>query len=62
MTSPSPAPPPKFRYRQNADGTWDSICLLCFQTAASAEHFADLAVLEGQHECTITLDVKKPVR
>ncbi len=62
MTSPSSLSPSKFRYRQNPDGTWDSICLLCFQTAASAEHFEDLAVLEEQHRCEITLDLKKPIR
>lgn len=62
MTSPSALPPSTFRYRQNPDGTWDSICLLCFQTAASADRFEDLAALEALHECSIPFDLKKPIR
>jgi hypothetical protein len=41
----------KFRHRVNADGTTDSICLLCFLTAARVENEADLHELEAAHEC-----------
>ena len=62
MTSPSPIPSSNYRYRQNRDGTWDSICLSCFMTAASSERFEDLAALEYLHKCAVPMDLKKPVR
>jgi hypothetical protein len=42
-------PFPDFSYRKNADGTFDSICLFCFQTVASAPSVAELAGSEFLH-------------
>ena len=41
----------EFRYRVNADGTIDSICLHCFMTAAKTGNEADLDRLEAAHRC-----------
>jgi hypothetical protein len=37
--------------RSNPDGSWDSICLECFLTIATAEHEAELADREANHIC-----------
>jgi hypothetical protein len=42
---------PKFPHRQNQDGSWDSICPLCFVNSASAAREEDLAALEERHIC-----------
>jgi hypothetical protein len=41
----------KFVRRHNGDGTVDSICLICFQTAATAKSESQLTALEDQHQC-----------
>ena len=41
----------KFARRHNDDGTVDSICLNCFQTAATADSESQLQALESQHSC-----------
>lgn len=41
----------KFARRHNGDGSVDSICLICFQTAATAKSESQLSELETQHEC-----------
>jgi hypothetical protein len=40
-----------FRRRHNEDGTWDSICLRCFRTAASAWDVSWLLLLQSTHTC-----------
>ena len=40
-----------FRRRHNEDGTWDSICLRCFRTAASARDASRLPLLQSNHTC-----------
>jgi hypothetical protein len=40
-----------FCYRQNPDGTWDSICLHCFMTAASSPREDELPTIERLHIC-----------
>ena len=40
-----------FRRRHNKDGTWDSICLRCFRTAASARDASGLPLLQSTHIC-----------
>jgi hypothetical protein len=40
-----------FHHRVKADGTIDSICPRCFQTAANAENEADLHERETAHAC-----------
>jgi hypothetical protein len=41
----------KFYRRVNADGTINSICLLCFLTAVRANIGSDLQELESAHQC-----------
>jgi hypothetical protein len=41
----------QFHHRVNADRTIDSICLLCFLTAAKAGNKADLHELQAAHQC-----------
>jgi hypothetical protein len=40
-----------FRRRHNQDGTWDSICLRCYRTAASARDVSWLPLLQSTHTC-----------
>ena len=40
-----------FRRRHNEDGTWDSICLRCFRTAASALDASWRSLLQSTHTC-----------
>jgi hypothetical protein len=40
-----------FRRRHNEDGTWDSICLRCYRTAASARDASWLPLLQSTHIC-----------
>ncbi len=43
--------PITFSHRHNKNGSWDSICLQCYQTAASAENELDLRPVEQGHDC-----------
>ena len=40
-----------FRRRHNEDGSWDSICLRCFRTAATARDVSWLPLLQSTHTC-----------
>jgi hypothetical protein len=40
-----------FHRRLKADGTFDSICLRCYLTAARAENETDLHEREAAHQC-----------
>lgn len=42
---------PAFRRRHNENGTWDSICLRCYRTAATAHNPAWLPMLQSSHVC-----------
>ncbi len=42
---------PKFPHRQNEDGTWDSICPLCYVNSATATCEDELEELEKRHIC-----------
>jgi hypothetical protein len=42
---------PIFPHRRNEDGTWDSICPLCFVNSATAKCEEDLGDLEKRHIC-----------
>ncbi len=42
---------PAHPHRQKFDGTFDTICLLCFATIANARVEADLAEHESDHAC-----------
>jgi len=50
----------EFRHRHNDDGTYDSICLFCFQTIGTSIRESGLYGLEFRHssECW----KRKPVR
>lgn len=39
----------RFTHRQNADGSYDSICMFCFLTAATSQKEDQLARLEQGH-------------
>jgi hypothetical protein len=39
-------------HRENQDGSWDSICLTCFATVATALQELDLADADRLHICT----------
>lgn len=51
MVDRSPLPAAEFQYRNNPDGTWDSICLRCFLTVGTAEKAEDLTDVEAAHNC-----------
>jgi hypothetical protein len=40
-----------FKYRENMDGTIDSICLACLETVASSDAPANLKDHERDHIC-----------
>lgn len=40
-----------FRHRQNLDGTWDSICMRCYLTAAHTYGEQSLSSVESGHRC-----------
>jgi hypothetical protein len=42
---------PQFVRRTNRDGTVDSICTLCFMTAANAGREVELPEMEAFHQC-----------
>jgi hypothetical protein len=42
-----------FRHRHNQNGSWDSICLKCFRTAATSEKEEDLKWIEQSHNCAV---------
>jgi hypothetical protein len=42
---------PVFPHRRNADSTFDSICIRCFQTIATSHSEADLKAGEDAHVC-----------
>lgn len=43
---------PRFPHRLNRDGTFDSICRVCFATVASVVDEAELAHHEAAHVCS----------
>jgi hypothetical protein len=49
--SPSAEKPQQFFHRVNANGTFESICTVCFQTVGDEELEPNLAPLEQSHVC-----------
>jgi hypothetical protein len=45
-------PRSSFRHLRNQDGSWDSICMRFFATAARANNESDLALTAQNHSCT----------
>jgi hypothetical protein len=43
-----------FAHRPNPDGTFDSICRVCFRTIVHSEKQDSLASSESLHECATT--------
>jgi hypothetical protein len=43
-----------FAHRPNADGTFDSICRVCFRIIVRSEKKEQLASIEYGHECNIS--------
>jgi hypothetical protein len=43
--------PLRFTHRQNSEGSWDSICMTCFGTAAHGRSEIDLLRSELVHIC-----------
>ena len=41
----------EYKHNLDADGQWDSICLSCYRTAASAKSEQELIPTETLHEC-----------
>jgi hypothetical protein len=41
----------QFAYRRNGDGSIDSICRICYLTAATADDEAELHEREKDHRC-----------
>lgn len=48
-----------YAHRKNQDGTFDSICLYCFRTIASAENESDLDASEKRHSCDAKIVCRK---
>ena len=40
-----------FPHRHNRNGSWDSICVVCFATVATAVVGAELSAKEATHVC-----------
>ena len=45
----------EFAHRQNADSTFDSICLSCYLTVSSAPNESALVDGEAEHSCTTVI-------
>jgi hypothetical protein len=40
-----------YTHRIRVDGRWDSICMVCYQTAATAMREPELKKTEAKHKC-----------
>lgn len=52
---------PNFHHRHNSNGSYDSICMRCFLTAATSQGEADLVPLEQRHICHTDLLAERGV-
>ena len=46
--------PANYPHRRNADGSYDSVCMTCFATVASAKTEDELLPYERKHICAIS--------
>jgi hypothetical protein len=53
---------PSYLHRANNDGTFDSICIRCFETIASAKTEEKLMDAELEHKCPPTTLSQRPVK
>jgi hypothetical protein len=40
-----------YKHRKNLDGTWASICMICYLTAATTDTELELIETEAMHSC-----------
>lgn len=52
----------RFTHRHNPDGTFDSICMSCFQTVGHEKRESDLAAAEAVHKCILKLVDMGPLK
>ena len=52
----------RFPHRKNDDGTFDSICPVCFRTVARAHREEELTESERNHSCEPRVDVREILR
>jgi hypothetical protein len=45
-----------YTHRKKADGTWDSICMTCYHTAATSSTEPELRETEVMHRCEGPVD------
>jgi hypothetical protein len=45
--------PSVFAHRSNDNATWDSICLRCYRTVATAPNPSSLPGMESRHICAV---------
>lgn len=54
----------QFVHRENRNGTFDSVCTLCFQTVATVKEETSLKKFENEHVCdphwVRRLDLRSP--
>jgi hypothetical protein len=53
---------PPFPRRLNVDGTWNSICVRCFQTIAANKLEVEVEEIEKEHVCPSSLLSQRGVR
>jgi hypothetical protein len=51
-----------YTHRHNSDGTFDSICMSCFQTVGHEIRECDLAAAEAIHKCVVKLIELRPAK
>jgi hypothetical protein len=54
--------PPRFTHRPKADGTTDSICLVCLATISSQATETALAEHEAEHVCKFSFPARRSGR
>lgn len=42
----------EYKHRKKVDGTWDSICMTCYHTAATSVTESKLRETEALHNCS----------
>jgi len=53
---------PAFKHRHNREGTWDSICVKCYLTVATAANEEGLCTAEEAHDCVKLWETKTSPR
>ncbi len=53
---------PRFPRKLNVDGTWNSICVRCFQTIAANKLEVEIEEIENDHVCASSALSQRSVR